>query len=406
MRISLAHARRLALQAQGLDGGWQPAPGKEGAAQVVERLGYVQIDTISVVQRAHHHTLWSRHAGYRPDQLDELLAVDRRVFEYWAHAAAYLPMAHYRYALPRMRARAQRPPELTWMRANAQVIQEVLDRIRAEGPLGSAAFQPPPDFARGSWWQWTPAKRALEYLFDAGVLMVSARRGFQRLYDLAERVLPPGTDTSEPTPDEARRFASRQVLRAHGLASSAAGDVLRGQVAPAAFQQSMAELVESGEALPVEVEGLDGRTYFALAARLEQAARLGQAAPVPQPQAHILSPFDNAVIWRARLRRLFGFDYTLECYVPAGKRKYGYFSLPILWGEQFVGRLDAKAERKAKTLVLRRLDMEPDVAGDDALWAALAARLREFAAFNGCADVVAPDPAALPAGLLAAQAQT
>ncbi len=394
MLISLAHARRLALQAQGLDGRWEPASGKEGAAQVLERLGYVQIDTISVVERAHHHTLWSRHAGYRPDHLHELQAVDRRVFEYWAHAAAYLPMARYRYHRPRMRAQAERGPERTWMRANAQVIQEVLDRIRAEGPLGSADFQPPPGFERGAWWHWTPAKRALEYLFNIGALMVSERRGFQRIYDLAERVLPPEVDTREPSPEETRRHFTRAVLSAHGLVSASRAAVLRGQLSPAAFEQSAAEMVEAGEAMPVVVEGLDGRAFYAQTRSLALAAD-----PWTRRHLHILSPFDNAVIWRPRLKRLFDFDYTVECYVPPAKRKYGYFSLPILWGERFVGRLDAKADRKARTLILQRLDLEPGADGDEELWPALQARLREFGAFNGCASIVAPDPSALPAAL-------
>ena len=200
MRISLPKARRLAIHAQGLGGRWKLPKGKEGAAQAVERLGYVQVDTIAVVQRAHHHTLWARCPDYTPAMLGELQAKDRRVFEYWANAASYVPMADYRYYVPRMRAAATRHSAWYLSDEGRKLRDHVRDRIRAEGPLGSADFKAPEGRKRGSWWDWKPAKQALEWLFDMGELMVTQRRHFHRIYDLTERVLPSCIDTAPPSP--------------------------------------------------------------------------------------------------------------------------------------------------------------------------------------------------------------
>jgi uncharacterized protein YcaQ len=285
--------------------------------------------------------------------LDELQARDRRVFEYWAPAASYVPMRDYRYWLTRMRAFAERPRTHQWLEENAQVTEEVRGRIDKEGPLGSADFKAPPEFKRGTWWSWKPAKEALETLFSMGELMVTERRNFQRIYDLRERVLPPGTDTTEPDEDETGRFMARWMT-------------------------------DSGEVTPVDVEGAEGETYYALTEVLEEASQECQR----RMSLHILSPFDSLVTSRRRLKRLFDFDYRLESYTPAAMRRYGYFSLPILWGEQFVGRMDSKADRKSETFMVRQLTFEPDVGDFDDLLPVLAERLRAFVVFNGCEGIV------------------
>ena len=352
--------------------------GKEGAAHVVERLGYVQIDTIAVIQRAHHHTIWSRHPEYIPQMLHELQARDRRVFEYWTHAASYLPMSDYQYYLPRMRAFAESARTRAWLEGNAQLAQHVIGRIREEGPLRSADFSAPPG-KRGSWWDWKPAKRALEMFFSMGELMVTERRNFQRIYDLRERVLPEGTDTSEPDPGELGRFIVQRVLGLHGVAS--AGEI---QGNSNAASEGIEELVDSGEVVSVEVEGLDGGPFYALREAVEDAMN----ARGNRRRLHLLSPFDNLVIRRGRLRALFDFEYKLECYLPAAKRRYGYFCLAILWGEHFVGRLDPKADRKKKTFIVRKLIFEPEFRAYEDVLPALAEKLHAFAAFNGCERVV------------------
>jgi uncharacterized protein len=377
VKLSLRQARRLALAAQGLDNNWKLPRGPEGVAQAVQRLGYVQIDTIAVVQRAHHHTLWSRRGDYRPKMLHRLQAEDRRVFEYWTHAASYVPMRDYRFYLPRMRAEGRRHQQ--FLKDHAELVREVVGRIRTEGPLGSADFAAPPGRKRGPWWDWKPAKRVLEALFSNGELMVSERRNFQRRYDLTERVLPTGTDTTPPSAEEEGRFRVRGVLAGHGVSDLRAW-WLRDRHR---FGRAAEELVEAGEAVRVELEGADGEPHYALTELVDDLARRRRG----RKQIHLLSPFDNLVIHRQRLRKLFGFECKLECYVPAAKRRYGYFCLPILWGDTFLGRLDPKADRKNRTLTLHSLALEPGV-WSDAWLAPLAKKLRRFAAFNDCDEVL------------------
>ena len=384
LNLSEADVRRLHLRAQGLYGSRRPPAGKRGALAVVERLGQVQIDTISVVERAHHHTIWTRHPGYLPDMLEALQSGDRLVFEYWTHAASVLPMRDFRFSIPRMRAIERSPRTRTWLSKNRKVADEVLSRIREEGPLGSADFEDP-RARRGSWWDWKPAKRALEVLFGAGKLMVAERRKFQRLYDLTERVLPDSVDTREPDASELGRFLVRQSLKTQGVAPPGEIGWHRGH--RAAVESGIEDLVASGEVLVCEVAGLEGEPHYALAEGLD-----GRAPRVrPRQEVHILSPFDNAVIQRVRLKRLFGFDFRLECYMPAEKRTHGYFCLPILWGDRFIGRLDAKADRKEKVLVVKALLLERGVKDHDEVIPQLGEKLRAFAGFNGCEEIVVED---------------
>ena len=382
MRISVSAARRLALHAQGLDGSWQLSDGIEGTAQVAERLGYVQIDTISVVRRAHHHTVWVRHPGYQVGMLNRLVQ-ERRLFEHWAHAMSYLPMSDFPYYRARMGDGSVRSYDHQWLAENQPLVQQVLGRIRDEGPLGSVDFEKKPGQKSDGWWDWKPAKRALAILADRGDLMVTERRGFGRRFDLTERVIPPHVlDAPLPSADETDRFFTRRILAAHGIASR---DLLRGGVLPRVrFEATVAEMVAAGDCVEVDVEGIEGNAYCGLTEALE--GRVG----LPEPDCvHILSPFDNALLLRTRQQRLFGFDYKLECYLPANKRRYGYFSLPVLWGERFVGRLDAKADRKNDVFILRHMSFE-DVAAEldlEALWTPLSAKVRDLAAFANCAHV-------------------
>jgi uncharacterized protein YcaQ len=375
-----------------LDGGWGLPAGKEGAARCVERLGYVQIDTISVVERAHHHTLWSRQPDYDPDMLHELQGSDRRVFEYWCHGASYLPIDDYRYYLPRMRAYTDSERVREWLNANGKLAEHVVDRIRREGPLTSADFSAPEGRKRGSWWDWKPAKQALETLFSTGELMVAERKNFQRVYDLTERVLPASVRTAMPSSEELADFAVQRAVSSHGIVS--AGQSGWGRLVDgAAILGALEDFVRSGEIIPVRVVGLDVQPQYAWTEALEAALKTRRRLR----EVRILSPFDSLVIDRRRLRALFEFDCKLECYFPAPKRRYGYFCLPLLWGDRFVGRIDPKADRKRKALLLRSVLFEPEFSHYDVLLPRLAAALRSFAAFNGCEEVVVQTarPAAL-----------
>jgi hypothetical protein len=373
--ISRAAARRLAIHRQGLNTRWKLPAGEEGAAQVVDRLGYVQIDTISVIERAHHHVMGTRQGGYQPGMLYELLA-DRQVFEYWTHAAAYVPFSDYRYYVSRMRSYRDPKRAEEFRKAHPLLLKKVLQRIESEGALSASDFEHKSS-DRGPWWDWTPAKRALEFLFDRGELMVTARDNFRRVYDLTERVVPSGIDTREPGQDEVARHFTRRALAVHGVATVAE---VRKMFGNRGAKSALAEMVIAGEAIEVRVTGDEEVSYALPEVLATLPGRLSNGV-------HLLSPFDNLTIDRNRLERLFDFRYRIECYTPQAKRRYGYFTLPILWKGMLVGRLDPKAERRKKLFLVRNLVLEPSFHWDDAFASALAKSLREFATFNGCPEL-------------------
>jgi uncharacterized protein YcaQ len=385
----------MALNAQFLDGAMELPEGKEGVAGIIEKLGYIQIDTIAVIERAHHHTLWTRRSDYSPEMLHELQARDRRVFEYWGHAMSYLPMSDYRFCLPKMRNFNN--PTSRWAKERLEkyghLTGSVLERIREEGPLGSKDFEPPPGKKPGTWWDWKPAKAALELLFWKGELMITERRNFHKVYDLAERVLPEGIDTSYPADDELGRFLVHRALSAYGVANRRE---IRGFMHPVAARdshiqavgrdviaESLDTLLEKGDVVPVEIESQKGMEYFALSSTLDQPPRRRSGSR----SLFLLSPFDNLIIQRERARSLFGFDYKLECYTPVAKRKYGYFTLPILWGDSLIGRVDPKADRKKKTLIIRNLVFESGFDAFDEFFPVFAGKLGDLAIFNNCTNV-------------------
>lgn len=398
LALSRADVRRLALARQGLLDNWALPEGKAGALEVVQRLGYVQLDTLYVVQRAHHHIIWSRHPNYRPRMLRALLAEDHQVFEWWTHAASYIPMADLRFYLPRMGHGALSSGQKAWITENQALLDHVLARIRDEGPLGSSDFKTPEGTTSGSWWSgWKPAKRALEVLFNQGTLLVSARRNFERLYDLYERIVPDGVDTPAPEADEVADYLLRRALSAYGaLPERFLWWWRRARPGDAAIARAIArDLV-----VPAEVEGDDDGPWYVWKAAL---AALATPPSSTARQMHLLSPFDNLIIRRPLMEALFDFDYRMECYLPKAKRTYGYFALPILWGERFIGRVDTKADRKRGTLILKQLTFEVEVTEPDRLLSQLADELRAFAAFNDCDSfsVELVSPARLKAPLVA-----
>ena len=393
--LPLDTARRLAVRGQSLDAHAKRLKGKRGVAHIVAQLGYIQIDTIAVIQRTHHHTLWTRQSDYHPDMLHTLQAKDRTIFEYWGHALAYLPMQDYRYFLPRIEHfQNSQSRWITQMREKAApVMQAVLQRIREEGPLGAKDFEAPPSRKSGSWWDWKPAKLALELMVWNGELMVTERRNFQKVYDLTERVLPANIDTRVPDNEELGHFFVRRALSAYGIAHeremctfmqpNAIWDSRFLAASKQAVVKALADLVEAGEVSPVHIPDVGKTRYYALADSLKKAARRKPTVPT----VSLLSPFDNLIIQRDRTQCLFGFDYRLECYTPAAKRTYGYFVLPILWGDQLVGRLDPKADRKNKTLLIHSLMFEPGFVDFESFLPAFVKTLQEFARFNGCETI-------------------
>ncbi len=395
MEISSSLARRISLNAQLLDGSPPLPGGKDGVFRTIQRLGYIQIDTISVIKRSHHHTLWSRHPDYSEEMLHELQAADRRIFEYWGHAMSYLPLFDYRFYLPKMQN--FRNPANSWIKQQlnkcGNLLEPVLERVRKEGARSSQDFEPPPGRRGGTWWDWKPAKMALELLFWRGELMISRRENFQKIYDLTERVLPPGVDTTQPGQEELGRFLVRRALQALGIAghktilkflqpeSSRDSDLQ--MVKREMLAQTVQNLTEEGEVMEVQVEGNKNMPHYTLPGILNSTEKFRD-----QPaQLFLLSPFDNLIIQRDRIKRLFGFDYALECYLPVSKRRYGYFNLPILWGENFIGRLDPKADRINRTLLIQNMVFqEPLTAGWDFL-PDLAQKVGALARFNECEKI-------------------
>lgn len=372
MNLSITQARALSLHSQGLAGSGTFGKNKAATLAAIEHIGYVQIDTISVVERAHHHVLWSRVPSYQPKYLDELTE-EKKVFEYWSHAAAFLPMRDYRYTLVRKEHFAGGSTD--WFGSEPKMKQYVLDRIRAEGALKSSDFEH--SKKSNGWWSWKPAKRSLEHLFMEGSLMVARREGFQKVYDVPERVLPADVDSTKPTHEEFARHLIESSIRAHGFASVDEIAYLRNRIKPT-VRKVVQQMQEEGSLVALKIED-DPQRYYSMPQLLEEKRKK------PSQRIKILSPFDNAVIQRKRLRSLFGYDYQIECYVPAPKRSFGYFCLPLLLGDSFIGRIDAKAERSSGILHIYSFYIEhpplqeylPQLAQE--LWA--------FAAFNGCTEI-------------------
>lgn len=352
-KISLAMARRIALAAQGFaDPRPNSTPDRRHLARVLGRTGLLQIDSVSAVVRAHYMPLYSRLGPYPLALLDNAAMTRRRtVFEYWAHEASFLPVETYPLMRWRME-RAERGEEMynglaKWGRDRTTYIEDIYREVVSRGPIAASALEG--QKGSGGWWGWSDAKHAFEWLFWAGRITTASRRGFERLYDLPERVLPPAIlSLPVPSPEDAHRELLRISARAHGVAT--AGD-LRDyfRLSPADIKGRIEELVDAGDLLPVRVEGWDKPAY------LHKDARF----PRKIEARALLAPFDPVVFERARTERLFDFRYRIEIYTPAEKRQYGYYVLPFLLGERIVARVDLKADRPAGVLRVHAAYAEP-----------------------------------------------
>ena len=373
--------RRIALAAQGLLQAKPYGSGLAGARNAIEHIGYVQIDTISVVERAHHHVLHSRVPDFKPAMTNKLL-VNGDIFEYWTHAAAFIPIADYRFSLPYKQA--IKNGQVHWYKnPDKKLMKELLARIGTDGPLRSRDLE---DSAttRTGWWDLKPAKKALEQLYMEGELMVSNREGFQKTYNLTERVLPSHISTVVPSIDEYATHIVDQQLRCHGLVSLKGFTYLRRNVAlRRAVKTLLDERLADGTLEQIEVS--NGEVFFIKSGDLERIL------PRLSNRLTILSPFDNVLIQRERIRALFNFDYQIECYVPAAKRQYGYFSLPLLFRGKFVGRMDCKAHRKTAHLEIKSLHFEEHGFDEDVLIRAFVEAIQAFSAFQQCESLSLTD---------------
>ena len=398
LNLTLGAARALHLAAQGL---LQPRRRKAQKADVLEAIrsmGVLQIDTIHVVARSPYLVLWSRLGDYPQLWLEEHLA-EGALFEYWAHEACFVPIEDYRL----LRHRMVDPSAMgwkysaQWMKERRADVDRVLQHIRSNGPVRSADFERT-DGKGGGWWEWKPEKRSLEVLFTAGELMIARRHNFQRVYDLAERVLPGWDDSRMPGMDETRRELALKSVRALGLARSAwVADYYRTKPP----RPDLEALADEGLLLRARVDGWKDPVYVHHElADLAQAAADGGLSPT---LTTILSPFDPVVWDRRRAVDLFDFDYRLECYTPAEKRRYGYFTLPILRRGALVGRIDAKAHRRGGIFELKNLVLEPGARVTDRFVRDVAGAVQRLANWHGCpqVQVLASEPPEFAATLQA-----
>jgi uncharacterized protein YcaQ len=390
-RVSAAEARRLALAAQGFaDGRPERPPDGWALRRVLGQVGLLQIDSVNVLSRAHYLPLFSRLGPYPVELLDGAAhRAPRRLFEYWGHEASLLPVL----AQPLLRWRMDRAAHDAWggmrriQRDRPELVAQVLDEVRARGPVAaSEVLEHERPERTGPWWDWSDVKRAFEWLFWSGQITSARRRGFVRLYDLPERVLPPAViATPTPSVEDAQRELVRIAARACGVAAERdLRDYFRLPAADASAR--VAELVEAGELRPVAVEGWRTPAYLDAAARLPRAVSARA----------LVGPFDSLIWERSRVERLFGFRYRIEIYVPAPQRVHGYYVLPFLLGDRLVARVDLKADRAEGVLRVQAAHAEEDAPRETAR--ELAGELASMAAWLGLGGV-----AVEPRGDLAAR---
>ncbi|MCK9539086.1 winged helix-turn-helix domain-containing protein [Dokdonella sp.] len=399
-RISVQQARNLQLAAQGLLARPRRRARKADVLAALLRMRVLQIDTIHVVARSPYLVLFSRLGSYDPSWLDDLLT-EGAVFECWAHEACFAPMADHGLHAAHRGGRAAH-----WaMRHAARVLREdaaeldaLLERIRAHGEVRAADFVRPPGMSGSAWWGWKDEKRWLEALFARGDLMVARRENFHRVYDLAERVLARGHVVAAGGAPIEEDY-SRAAVRALGIVQARwINDYFR--YGPRLRDEDLVESVGSGELLQVEVAGWTAPGYV----HRDHAGLLDAAIGGRLRATHttLLSPFDPLVWDRQRAALMFGFDYRLECYTPAAKRRHGYFVLPILHRGRLVGRLDAKAHRSEGVFEVKALFLQDGVAPTTALAVGLRDAIRRAAAWHGTPQVeIGPcEPRGLRAALL------
>lgn len=402
--LPLAAARTLHLTAQGLIAPPRRKATKDDVLQAIRRMAQLQIDTIHVVARSPYFVLFSRIGAYEPQWLDAHLA-EGRLFEYWSHEACFVPVEDYGL----LRHRMLDPSGMGWKYAadwhakHRREIDALLERIRTNGPMRSADFART-DGGKGSgWWDWKPEKRHLEVLFATGALMVAERHNFQRVYDVTERVLPHWNDARDlPPRADAERELLLRTCRALGvIRADWAADYYRLPRRP--YTAELHALADAGELLPVQVEGWKHDAFV----HRNFVPLIGDAASgkLVSTVTTLLSPFDPVIWDRKRATALFDFDYAIECYLPAAKRKYGYFVLPILSRGRLIGRIDAKAHRAQEVFEVKSLHLEPGVRVSARLVADLRRALQRCADWHGTPELrIGSAPRALADALLAGQA--
>ena len=383
MRLIDNHAaRRIFLDRHALADPQTGPATRDALLALTRRLGFVQVDSINTVARAHDMILWSRRRAYRPALLRRMIDRDRSLFEHWTHDAAVIPTAflpHWRWRMardaPRILDRYRK-----WQGPDFEDrLDEVIAHIRDHGPAGTGDVGLDEARSKGGWWEWHPSKAALEYLWQAGRIAVTRREGFAKLYDLAERVHPPCDAMGDA---EAIDWAMNAALDRLGFATTGELAAFWGRIKPAEAAAWADAALHRGEIAPVRIEGADGSQ------RRSFARPDLDADAVPEARGlRILSPFDPALRDRNRTERLFDFHYRIEVFVPTEKRQFGYYVFPILEGDRLIGRIDARARRADGVLAVAGLWLEPGIRPAKARLAKIDSQLQRLAAFAGCERV-------------------
>ena len=379
MKIDNKTARSLWLRAHGLS---QTPTGALDTLATIRHLGFVQLDSVQVIARAHHHILWSRNQNYRQPDLDRLLRRQRQVFEHFTHDASVLPMDFLPMWQRQFRRKKEQVSRSNWFgkHLDPELIAMVLRRITEEGPLSTQAFDTRISGEK-QMWKRPPHKMVLDYLWYSGTLATSYRDGFTKVYDLAERVFP----ADLPILSDGQQIAQLCTAALARLGFGTLAEIRKfweacdvAEVAAWA-QENRAQIVE------VEVQGADKSWTRALACAdiTDRIAALKE----PTTRLRVLNPFDPAIRDRARLARLFGFEYTVEMFVPAAKRQWGYYVYPLLEGDRFVGRIEAKVDRASNALILTRLWTEQHRFRTAARLSKLDSELQRLARFVGAERV-------------------
>ncbi len=382
MEISRETTRKLMIEKQGITQ-FPQSNSKKSVVDTISRLGCLQIDTISVIERAHYLTLWSRLGVYNKSHLDEAAYKDNKLFEYWAHAACFVPFEDYRFYLHAMKVRKDemktRFVKITGK--DVKVLDQVIARIKDEGPLCSKDFEGPK--RNGGWWNRKTEKVAMDYMYGAGILMVSDRVRFQRYYDLTENVLPSWVDIDIPSEDERVEFFIRKTMQCLGAVKSI--DVRK------YYHHHSVKLGQTSKQVEERLRGLDGVRGFKVEGDKNKHYCLDEDVGRLQiihddfgfDDVRLLIYFDNLMWNRERVQHLFGFESKLEIYLPQDQRVYGYYHLPVLYGDQLVARIEPKMERTEKKLIIRGYWTEPGFKETSEYREKLDRNLEAFAAFHG-----------------------
>jgi uncharacterized protein YcaQ len=327
-----------------------------------------------VVERAHHHAIAARVPGYKTEWLEELQA-DARIYEFWTRDSGFMPIHDYRFSIPVQQSFSTRYKSVP--AAELSLMNRILDRIAREGPLGAKDFENDRVEKSSGWWDWRPSKVALERLHLTGQLLAIRKKDFHKLYDLTNNIIPADIDRTPPGAEAYTRFVIIRSLQALGIAY-AKEIAWNGRFVKPPVKTVLQQMLDAGEICEVMVEDLKGPLYMLPMYKKKKINISGNA--------FVLSPFDILNVFRHRLRDFFHFDYQVECFVPEAKRKYGYFSLPVLIGDTFVARMDSKADRKQKKLIIHNLHFEKLKITKPMMTKCMDA-IVAFAAFNNCASI-------------------